>query len=121
MYKYVGVFVFLVLLPIEGSYAQSHWQPTSGPYSGSIRLAYTLSTGEVFASDSYSAIYRSTDRGDHWTEVLPQGATEIAEAPNGDIYAGCGVVLGDLFRSRDRGLTWTRLPFLDSLADRPLV
>jgi len=116
-----AILALLAIASFLSGTLHAQWHPTNGPYSGSIRLVQTLSTGEVFASDPYSAVYRSTDHGDHWTEVLAQGATEIAEAPNGDIYAGCGVVLGDLFRSRDRGLTWTRIPFLDSLADRPLV
>lgn len=40
---------------------------------------------------------------------------EIAEAPDGDVYAGCQE--GMAFRSPDGGATWTRLPFDSLLKD----
>ncbi|MCE4536413.1 glycosyl hydrolase [Pelomonas sp. P7] len=58
-------------------------------------------------------MYRSTDRGYHWTETL------LETAPNSTFWAlGChaadpslvyaGTKYGDLFRSRDGGLTWQK-------------
>src|SRR5947208_2979227 len=94
---------FLLLIAVDSLYAQNHWQPANGPHSGTISIVYTLSTGEVFASDPNTALYRSSDHGDHWTAVLDKGASQIAEAPNGDVYAGCGAIFGSIYRSRDHG------------------
>ncbi len=66
-------------------------------------------------------IYRSTDGGDSWSQVTPTGfyfGTSLAmgaTAADTVIYAGCGSELsmdaaakGALWKSTDKGLTWTK-------------
>ena len=86
-------------------------------------LASKLRPGTVF-SISRAAMFRSTDRGDHWTHVPldplnEKGQTycrQIREVP-GDprsIWVGAGANfqsnLGALFHSDDGGTSWERVP-----------
>jgi hypothetical protein len=60
-------------------------------------------SGNLFALDPTDGIYRSTDTGEHWTEVAQGSYWDIAIGPTGDLYA---VDFIDLVRSIDDGSTW---------------
>ena len=68
-----------------------------------------------------SGLFKSTDGGDHWTELTPANAKGLPEKPYGRIalavapskpqvvYATIESKSGALYRSADSGQTWTRL------------
>jgi photosystem II stability/assembly factor-like uncharacterized protein len=77
------------------------------------RTSWTLSSG-----GPRSGFYKSTDGGDHWTEItrnsgLPQGIIgKIGVAVSADsnrVYAMVEAEDGGLFRSEDAGATWARV------------
>src|SRR5580693_3364897 len=77
------------------------------------RTSWSLSSG-----GPRSGFYKSTDGGDHWTEItrnrgLPQGIIgKIGVAVSADstrVYALIEAEDGGLFRSEDSGATWTRI------------
>jgi photosystem II stability/assembly factor-like uncharacterized protein len=77
------------------------------------RTSWTLSSGGPL-----SGFYKSTDGGDHWTEItrnpgLPQGIIgKIGVAVSADsnrVYAMVEAEDGGLFRSEDAGATWARV------------
>jgi photosystem II stability/assembly factor-like uncharacterized protein len=77
------------------------------------RTSWTLSSG-----GPRSGFYKSTDGGDHWTEItrntgLPQGIIgKIGVAVSADsnrVYAMVEADDGGLFRSEDAGATWARI------------
>ena len=77
------------------------------------RTSWTLSSG-----GPRSGFYKSTDGGDHWTEItrnsgLPQGIIgKIGVAVSADsnrVYAMVEADDGGLFRSEDAGSTWARV------------
>ncbi len=77
------------------------------------RTSWTLSSG-----GPRSGLYKSTDGGDHWTEItrnpgLPQGIIgKIGVAVSADsnrVYAMVEADDGGLFRSEDAGATWARV------------
>ena len=77
------------------------------------RTSWTLNDG-----GPRSGFYKSTDGGDHWTEItrnpgLPQGVLgKICVAVSADsnrVYAMVEADDGGLFRSEDAGATWTKV------------
>jgi ligand-binding sensor domain-containing protein len=66
------------------------------------------SSGNIFAATVYGGVFRSTDYGDHWSQVnsgLPDYfASSLAVTPDSTILVG---VSGGIFQSTDRGLNWT--------------
>jgi len=69
-----------------------------------------VSTRESINEGGQPGIYRSTDGGNTWANVLNEGrGGDIELASNGDIYAAVGIGSGSgtLHRSTDDGLTWT--------------
>jgi photosystem II stability/assembly factor-like uncharacterized protein len=77
------------------------------------RTSWTLNDG-----GPRSGFYKSTDGGDHWTEItrnqgLPQGILgKICMAVSADssrVYAMVEADDGGLFRSEDAGATWARI------------
>lgn len=114
------------------------WTDTAGPFGeGRIidLLAHPTNPGTLLATlhtpygDDLGGVYRTTDGGDHWTEVSPHGAIPTAlalDAWTTTVYA----TLTDgqenprfddrLFSSDDFGQTWQRLPFPpDAMAMEP--
>ena len=80
----------------------------------SYRNAYTLSSG-----GAGGAIYRSTDGGEHWTELthnpgLPQGTLgniglAVSPANPRRLWASIEADSGGIYRSDDAGARWTRV------------
>jgi hypothetical protein len=59
--------------------------------------------GDVFIATGPDALYRSTDRGEHWIAIGPQGLGINAVTDGNNVYAR---VDSTLYRSTDLGLTW---------------
>jgi photosystem II stability/assembly factor-like uncharacterized protein len=78
-----------------------------------------------------SGIYKSTDNGDHWSEIAPSNAKGLPDKPWGRIaiavapskpqtvYAMIECKDSALFRSDDGGQTWTRLDASQFMIWRP--
>lgn len=83
------------------------WEPAPGPEGGIIQDL--LSNGEVLLAGTYSAgIFRSTNNGGLWENVLPTCQIESLVQNSSAIFAGtfdCGIL-----RSTDLGKTWLKLP-----------
>lgn len=92
-------------------------------------VVYVAALGHAYASNPDRGVYKSTDGGASWTKVLDQGpdigASDLAIAINNpsvlfamtwnarrppwSTYAPLGGPGGGLFRSTDRGETWSHL------------
>src|SRR5438067_4823265 len=78
-----------------------------------------------------SGLYKSTDGGDHWTELTPQNAKGLPDKPYGRIalavapskpntvYASVESQKSALFRSDDGGSKWTKLDASQFMVWRP--
>ncbi len=78
-----------------------------------------------------SALYKSTDGGEHWTELTPASAKGLPDKPYGRIivaaapsrpevvYAMIESAASALFRSNDGGQTWTKLDASQYMVWRP--
>jgi photosystem II stability/assembly factor-like uncharacterized protein len=100
------------------------WVDCRLPASGVFSLAVSAADGAVYAGTEPSALYRSDDRGETWTELaglleLPSRPTWsfpprpwtshvrwIAPNPRDAELLLVGIELGGLMRSTDRGETW---------------
>jgi photosystem II stability/assembly factor-like uncharacterized protein len=115
----------------------AHWRSLGLRQSGSIakiavdpgnsRIVLAAAMGSEFAPGGERGIYRSTDRGAHWTRVLyvneTTGGSDLAFDPKhaNVVYAGTFDYLrrpwtlrsggpgSGLYKSYDAGRTWTRL------------
>jgi hypothetical protein len=85
------------------------WSP-AGLTGLSVKVVPDPRKREVAFARSDSGYYRTIDRGMHWRLIqgLPLGGLSVVRA-DGSVYAW-----GErsIFRSRDHGRTWTRLPDL---------
>jgi len=63
--------------------------------------------GEIFVGLT-QGVYKSSDNGDHWVDanngLLLSACSSIIEGANGHLFAGTDY--GQIFRSRDSGMTW---------------
>jgi photosystem II stability/assembly factor-like uncharacterized protein len=96
------------------------------------RKGWTFRSGGVNAdAPSGSGLYRSEDGGAHWTELTaaanaglpakPYGRIAVAVAPSDSnvVYAFVESVASALYRSTDRGATWSRRDDSQSMVWRP--
>jgi len=98
------------------------WNQISSPLDGlqvwSI-LIHPRNPDLILVGTCPSRLYRSDDAGEHWTEVTPawrqdcsrilwSRVTTLAADPSNDDTLWAGVEIDGLWRSEDRGLTWTR-------------
>src|SRR5260221_1206150 len=100
------------------------WRQTNGPYGGAISAMASDPGGKLYvatqASYGSSIIFRSTDDGSSWINVLQcdggySGITALTSSPRGKIYAGGywysasdGFHYGVL-RSTNLGTAWERI------------
>ncbi len=96
---------FLLIAVLYPALVSAQWQPTNGPYGGTV---YSLLTrnGNLFAGTS-GTVFLSTNGAASWTTVrkgLPRAAVfalaSVAEA----VFAACGKDC--VFRSTDYGTNW---------------
>ena len=90
------------------------------------RQAWTFRSG-----GAGSGIFKSTDAGEHWTELTPANAKGLPDKPYGRIalavapskprvvYAAIESAKSALFRSDDGGATWSRLDASQFMVWRP--
>ncbi len=88
---------------------QIAWQPTNGPYGGTVNAFAITTSGDIFVGIPGGGVFHSTDNGNSWTEVN-NGLTNLsvlslAINSRGHIFVG---TLGDgVFRSTNNGDSWT--------------
>jgi photosystem II stability/assembly factor-like uncharacterized protein len=104
------------------------WTTIDGPWGGNVPMGVTPSTGytldaltfsPAFAQDGViltqagSTLYRSTDRGETWAEVLELNPSSVQAAFVPDYARDGGIYLlqgRTLYWSPDRGIRWEALP-----------
>ncbi len=102
------VFFFFVSFCINEIKAQDFWQQLNGPYGGHVLKILSAPNGSLYAL-SGSAVYRSANEGQSWTQVTPSSIKDITTgcvAPNGFIYIGIGNFQSKVYRSTNEGATW---------------
>jgi photosystem II stability/assembly factor-like uncharacterized protein len=101
----VLTFLFFVFVGASSSFAQ--WTQTNGPFGG--KVTAILAADSILYSTNYTCIFRSTDNGDHWSQLTTDlhGFYNINSFARigSTIYAGCND--GGVFRSTNHGDTWT--------------
>ena len=95
-----------------------NWAATAGqPEGDSFTYALTVDEdGRVFAGTLLDGLWRSTNGGDTWEQVLvEQGTVNGCLAVGGAVYAAAGDA--NLYRSTDGGDTWESLTDFTSVDD----
>jgi photosystem II stability/assembly factor-like uncharacterized protein len=85
------------------------WFPTSSqPLATAFNDIIVDAQGRIFAATFFQGLWRSSDGGATWTQLLPQLSLfwKLATGP-GAVYVTAED--GHLYRSRDGGNSWTRL------------
>lgn len=89
--------------------APSQWLTTSGPEGGRADHFCTTATSALLALEG-GAIYRSTDKGIHWTCTV-EALSPVADEYGGLVAAGgalfAATMTSGVYRSTDDGLSWT--------------
>lgn len=111
--SFSAVIILLLLNSSSILHAQNFWQATSGPVGTTVTALAVYPNGYLFAGTSDNGVYRSTDNGNNWNQVLPALTDEhsvntFAITPNGKIYAGIlrGPTNNVLKVSSDTGNSW---------------
>jgi photosystem II stability/assembly factor-like uncharacterized protein len=103
----LGLTVFLISNLV---YSQTYtWQPTNGPYGGTVRAFAVNSSNQIFAGTAGGGVFRSIN-GENW-ESVNNGITNytvraLAINNNDDIFAG---TFGGVFRSTNNGEIWSQI------------
>ena len=93
------------------------WTPAAGrPAETGVIRSLAVAAGVVWAGTEPGGLFRSADRGAHWTAVGPSplgSVTAVFVSPTSPatLYLGTmaeGVDLGGVFASVDGGVSWTR-------------
>jgi hypothetical protein len=105
--RILNIVGFVFWIGLNVSVAQS-WTATQGPYGGNIARMKRAPNGNIFAVVNQK-LYRSTNNGDTWAEVIPTSPTsiflnDIIIDVDGKLYAASW---SQLFTSADNGATWT--------------
>ena len=108
--SFVLVSLFLIM-GTEKSYSQDLWEPTNGPYGGSISLLAVSPNGDIYAGNYYYGVFRSTNNGDTWFRAsngLGDKAVKVLAINSfGHIFVGTSRF--GVFRSTNDGENWTSI------------
>jgi len=78
----------------------------------------------IFAMTSDREVYRSTDSGVTWSQIVDSNAVDIAISPSGSIFMIKDYLTtfwpDSLYRSSNNGNTWVNLNIIDQLPYSPL-
>ncbi len=99
--------LFFFLLVTQICFAQ--WVQLGLEDKGIKDIAARNST--IFAVTTDSAVYRSTDNGITWLQIVDSGAIDIAIAPSGTVFMVKDSLVCD--SSLNNGDTWIRLNVVD--------
>ncbi len=108
------ILLFVSFLFRISSFVQTHvWQPTNGPYDGSVWCLAGTRSGNLFAGGP-NGIFRSSDQGNHWASVgftVNNAIFAVAGDSSGSVLAGA---VDGIYRSTDDGASWSLLGFSNS-------
>lgn len=98
-------FILFVLLIPQIPHSQDFWQPTNGPYGGSISTIVIDANDDLYTGTNHG-VYRSTDDGENWELVglIDFYISALIVDSKGDVFAGTGKA--GVFRSNDSGKSW---------------
>jgi hypothetical protein len=101
------IFTFLILL-ILCSFTNAQWVNTGTLHSGTISINGLAASGNnIFAGTTSYGVYRSTNNGTNWSQVLP------SKSVNTVIFNGTNIFAGTygygIFRSTNNGANWTQV------------
>lgn len=98
--------------------ADADWSSRTGPSAGNNLVSVAVNDiGHVYVGDSAGVLWRSTDRGQTWTQVQNFGAGTVDAVKFDDKGNYIGALLwndatpvGKAYRSEDGGATWQEIP-----------
>jgi len=102
--------IIICIFLLSDSYAQNFWKQTNGPLmdGANVSSLVTNSNDHLFA-DSNDGIFRSTDNGDYWVEIINNLTTvdinAIAINQNNHIFIG---TWDGIFLSTNNGDNWVQ-------------
>ena len=98
----VILFIILAFAGITG--AQDFWEPTNGPFGGTIFTLLSTNDGSLFAGST--DLFRSTDNGENWTRIYlgHNDVRSLVVNKKGDIFAG--TFGAGVYKSTDNGENW---------------
>lgn len=105
--------IFIGVLNAEITYAQtSLWEKINGNRIGGAESFAVNSQGHIYACESHSGVFCSTDNGFTWkrlnTNFTINDQNLISIDKNGYIFVG---FTHNLFRSTDNGVTWEKINY----------
>jgi photosystem II stability/assembly factor-like uncharacterized protein len=114
MNKFIRVAVVLAALALVATvppgYCQTPtWQPTAGPEGGFITGLVINSQGHLFAAVRRAGVFRSTDRGENWTEKNSGIGADIYNLGLGYSPQSDSLFVSQsawIYRSTDDGESW---------------
>jgi len=105
--KIFQITLLLFLAAFSNVYTQDFWEKTAGPDTATILSLAINSNGEIFAGTNLDGVFRSTDKGNSWTNlgILNYDITSMVISSSGDILVNTDP-WGGVFRSLDNGNNW---------------
>ena len=107
--KFTGTAAVVLMTNFYLIHAQDFWQPTPGPFCGSVRAFAANSKGKIFTASTFGYLYVSENFEHGWEAITGPGAITYPRAilinANDVIFVGSG----GLYRSVDDGLNWQYL------------
>lgn len=122
--EYFAAGTNLVLHSSNGGLTHDTLQPSANTtedyakiYFSSSTEGYVLGSSYIGGSQSISTLYKTTNGGLSWQSAFMDtsfwGAGDFVVSPTGEIYKAR--VKGEIMYSPDKGQSWQKLPFADSL------
>jgi hypothetical protein len=109
--KLIHLLVVLFAMALCVSQTDAQWTQIGPSGRGIGEIAIGNTRMYAITTDSGS-VFRSTDGGANWSQIVPSTGTHIAVAPNGFVYS-IMTSLDNLYRSTDGGSSWTNLNVLE--------
>ena len=104
----ITLFFGYIVLGCQENQQESEWMKLPSPVSAQIRCFAESSDGTYYAGTS--ELYRSNDKGITWELMDFEGVPfEVMETQDGSLLVG--TYRGGIFRSIDKGDTWTNVGF----------
>ncbi len=103
------VFSSAIVVILGLSFSHGQWQQLNGPFDGyGVKVLSIVATnGAMFACAEGIGIFRSTNKGDSWSNVTPGlPSSDVSCAAANSIGLFCGLKKGGVYRSTDLGQSW---------------
>jgi photosystem II stability/assembly factor-like uncharacterized protein len=94
------------------------WRVLPFPIDSAPVLSLAVTPNVVLAGTESSGLYRSTDRGKTWVQVIPEGSVSALSVQSDALWA---LVDDRILRSTDDGQTWAAWPQADFGDQQPLA